>query len=182
MRNSILAGICIAIGSLVYLNNQGPLGAILFAAGLFSILLLNLNLYTGKIGYINSYKDIPHILLIILGNIIGCCIMFGFPYFPSAELIIGLKLITPLYTTFIKAFLCGALIYIAVEGYKRSQPLITLISIPTFILMGAEHSIADICFFIAARYFSWESLLFFVIVIIGNALGSLVFHYFRKRN
>ena len=179
LKKSILAGICIAIGSLVYLNYQGPIGAILFATGLFSILLLNLNLYTGKIGYINSFKELLTMGLIILGNFIGCCIMFAFPYSATAEMIIGLKMFSPIYLIFVKSFLCGILIYIAVEGYKKKIYLITLLSIPTFILIGAEHSIANICFFIAARYFSFEAFVFFIIVIIGNALGSICIHRWK---
>ena len=171
---SVLAGICIAIGALIFLNVGGVLGAFLFSIGLLTILQFNFNLYTGKVAYI-TLKDIDKILLILFGNIIGCCIMFAFPCLPAAA-IMATKLTVPLITIFFKAILCGILIYIAVEGFKANNQLITLLAVPTFILCGAEHSIADICFIIAASCFTIEVLLFIVIVIIGNAIGSILFH------
>lgn len=179
LLRAILAGVCIAIGAILYLTLGGVVGAVLFSIGLFSILLLKLKLYTGAIGYIKTYKEIPTMGLIILGNLIGCCLMFAFP-FEGASAIIANKLSAPLFLTFIRAMLCGVLIYVAVEGYKANNSLITLISIPSFILLGAEHSIADFCFFIAARYISWDSILFLLTVIIGNALGSIIFHRIAK--
>ena len=69
---SIFAGIMIGIAGLVYL--LVPLtwvAAILFSIGLIIICMMQYNLYTGKIGYIKSYKDIPIMLKYILGNFIG---------------------------------------------------------------------------------------------------------------
>ena len=50
---SILAGIMIGIGATTYLSLKNKIvGSILFTIGLFIILTKELNLYTGKIGYI----------------------------------------------------------------------------------------------------------------------------------
>ena len=52
---SIFAGICIGIAGTAYVKLGGGLfAACLFAVGLISIVLFNFNLYTGKIGYIQS--------------------------------------------------------------------------------------------------------------------------------
>ena len=73
LLKSIFAGICIGIAGTAYVQlGGGPFAACLFAIGLILIVLFDFNLYTGKIGYIQSYKDIPKMLLIILGNLIGC--------------------------------------------------------------------------------------------------------------
>jgi formate/nitrite transporter FocA (FNT family) len=73
---SVFAGLCIGIAGTAYVALGGGLfAACLFAVGLISIVLFDFNLYTGKIGYIKSYKDIPKMLLILLGNIIGCMII-----------------------------------------------------------------------------------------------------------
>lgn len=70
---AIFAGICIGIAGTAYVAlGGGPFAACLFAIGLISIVLFNFNLYTGKIGYIKSYKDISRMLIILLGNLIGC--------------------------------------------------------------------------------------------------------------
>ena len=53
---SILAGIAIGIGAMIFLSLGNPFGAIFFSVGLYAILWYRLSLYTGKIGYINSVK------------------------------------------------------------------------------------------------------------------------------
>ena len=56
IKKSILSGLMICIGGTVYLScialNIKPLGAFLFAAGLYTICVYGFNLYTGKVGYI----------------------------------------------------------------------------------------------------------------------------------
>lgn len=179
MIKSILAGVCIAIGTLVYLNVGGVPGATLFAIGLFTILLFKLKLYTGAVAYVDKPFDYLSLLVIIIGNFIGCCIMFAFPHSAALNIVLT-KIGAPLWIAFIKAILCGILIYVAVEGYKAEQPIITLLAIPAFILLGAEHSIANFCFFIAARFISWRAVLFSIVVIIGNGIGSILFHRLRR--
>ena len=48
-----------------------------------------------------------------------------------------------------------------------------ILGIPTFILSGFEHSIADMFYFVLASSFTLESALFIVFVIIGNSLGGI---------
>lgn len=173
---SILAGICIAIGALIFLNVGGILGAFMFSIGLFTILQFGFNLYTGKVAYITTKpKDIRNIILIFIGNIIGCCIMFMFP--AAAGPLVAAKLAQPAVAVLFKAILCGILIYIAVEGFKKGNQLITLLAIPTFILCGAEHSIADVCFIIAANMITLEAIGFVCLVALGNAIGSIIIHH-----
>lgn len=172
------AGLAIAIGALLYINiGGGVAGAIMFSIGIYLVLWFGLNLYTGKIGYINSYKDIPNILLIIIGNLIGCALTLISPATPFVISITAAKLAQPLYIIFIKAIICGILIYAGVDQYKKQKEYAPILAIPAFILAGAEHSIADACYFIAARAFSLEVVIFILIVIIGNAIGSLLWRF-----
>lgn len=173
---SILAGICIAIGTLVYLSVNSPIiGAFLFSIGLFTILQFKFNLYTGKVAYVSHLKDIKNIIIIFIGNLIGCCILLAFPS-AAAGAIVTTKLAFPWFVVLFKAILCGIMIYIAVEGFKANNLLITLLAVPTFILCGAEHSIANMCFLIAAYCFTFEAWGFIILVAIGNAIGSILFH------
>lgn len=168
----IWAGICIAIGSLVYLSQPNIIGATLFSIGLITILLFRFKLYTGMIGFINKRNFKDCILALIL-NAIGCCIVLTLPFNDTAASIVSLKLADPLYKTFIEAILCGILIAIAVLSYKKEKVWVVSLAVITFITMGAEHSIADICFILSARAFSIEALIFIGIVIIGNAIGAI---------
>jgi len=176
---SIWAGLCIAIGAILFLNLGGVVGAFLFSIGLLTILHFKFKLYTGVIGYATTYKELPFILTVIIGNIIGCCLMFAFPT-AAAGALVATKLAAPIWLVFIKAIICGILIYVGVEAFKEDRWYITILAVAAFILCGAEHSIADICFFISARYFSFESLIFIIVAIIGNAIGSLLIHNLKE--
>ena len=69
---SILAGIMIGIGGTIYLSLDNKIvGSILFAIGLFIIVVYSFNLYTGKIGYlINNFNMFQscNIFVILLKN------------------------------------------------------------------------------------------------------------------
>lgn len=171
---SIGAGVAIAIGAAIYLTLQNWIGAVFFSIGLYLVLWFGLNLYTGKVGYINTSKDCVNILLIFIGNILGCfAIFYLFPN-PVAMSIVASKLAQPFWIIYIKSVFCGILIYACVEVYKKGKEFSPLIAVPAFILMGAEHSIADACFIIAAGALTLEALGFIILVAIGNATGSLL--------
>lgn len=177
--SSILAGIMIAIGALVFLKTPNPIGAFLFSIGLVTILEFDFHLFTGKIAYVSKIKDLKNILLIIIGNIVGCFPMLFFDVKEQASTVLINKFAISLPHVLISAIICGILIYVAVEGFKKGNLILTILSVATFILCGAEHSIADMCFVFGAYGFSWYSLLFIIIVMIGNAIGSIGFHHLR---
>lgn len=57
VKKSILAGILIGLGVIINLQASTPLvGATLFSFGLITIIYMQLNLYTGKIGFFKSWK------------------------------------------------------------------------------------------------------------------------------
>ena len=63
----------------------------------------------------NSIKEIGTILLIFIGNLIGCALVF---IAPGGQFVVSLaaaKLAAPLWLVFIKAIVCGVLIYAAVD-------------------------------------------------------------------
>lgn len=174
---SILAGIMIGVGCNVFISCENKyIGSLLFSLGLVTILLFDFSLYTGNVCYIpeKGFKFIKQVLIILLGNIIGC-FCFGL-VFPSdlASIICQNKLQINLVSIFFRAVLCNILIYIAVDSYKTKNTLIsTFLCIPVFILSGYEHSIADIVYFVMARNFSLQAVLFILIVILGNAVGGI---------
>ena len=118
---SILAGISISIGALIFLTLKQvslPFSAIFFTIGLLIILWYGFDLYTGKIGYLASTKNVPRMLLILAGNFIGCCIMFTFsggPVGATAAAIMTAKYELNLFEVFVRAIICGILIYVAVD-------------------------------------------------------------------
>lgn len=168
---SIFAGFCIGMGAYLYLQVGGVIGAFLFSIGLLSILLLNYKLYTGFIGYIEKPHDLITALKILIGNVVGCFLL-PFRHEKAIELIM-IKSATPLHIIFGKAVLCGLLIYIAVEAWKTKREWITMLAVASFILSGAEHSIADACYLAISNLpVNLYYILMFIVIVIGNGIGS----------
>ena len=177
---SILAGLLISLAGIVYLNcPEKIVGSLLFSLGLISVILLEANLFTGKIGYVNSKQSILDSLLILVVNLVAATIV-GLIYrcgSDAATPIVESKLLVfseTWWLTGLKAIGCGAAIYLSVEGYKKSKSLIPVIlGVMTFILAGWNHCIAD-CFYMAAGSSSALAIPYLLVVIVGNSIGSLL--------
>lgn len=179
IRNSILAGLLIGLGGFANLSvDNRYVGAFIFSIGLISVILLNCNLYTGKVGYARKIVDIPRLIVMCVLNVIGAGLL-GFAtnsiVSSTAQEIMNKKIDRPLIQTFIMAAICGALIYLAVELFKRGHNIL-LIVIPvfTFVAIGADHCIANAYYFAAGSMYSVKALIYLLICILGNAAGSLV--------
>ncbi len=182
---AILAGMMIGIGGCVYLGCEVKwVGAILFAVGLFTIFSFRLDLYTGKVGYVfdNDRSYIPYLLVVILGNFIGCLILGLMMPLDAASNLAQAKLDNYSFLPVLfKGVLCGMLMFIAADCYKNTKSFIaTFVCVPVFILAGFEHSIADMFYFCSAGAFSVESLVFILTVLIGNAIGGFLIPVCRR--
>ena len=174
--SSIFAGIMIGIAGLIYVNLSGTwYAAILFSVGLAVICVRQYHLYTGKIGYVDKFKQIPYILLIIIGNLIGVFLVSLTSVGVPGEALVTAKLANPLWLVLFKAIGCGFLMYVAVDIYKQNQSLVGVFCcIPAFILAGFEHSIADMFFVCVSGIFNLDVIIFICTVLIGNAIGSFL--------
>ena len=185
ITKSILAGLLISLAGIVYLNCPDKIvGSLLFSLGLISVILLEANLFTGKIGYVNSKRSILDSLLILVFNLVAAAIV-GLIYrcgSDAAALIVESKLSIfseAWWLTGLKSIGCGAAIYLAVEGYKKSKSLIPVIlGVMTFILAGWNHCIAD-CFYMAAGSSSVLAIPYLLVVIVGNSIGSLLIRFLQ---
>ena len=182
---AILAGMMIGIGGCVYLGCEVKwVGAILFAVGLFTIFSFRLDLYTGKVGYVfdNDRSYISYLVVVIIGNFIGCLILGLMMPLDSASVLAQGKLDNyDFLRVLFKGVLCGMLMFIAADCYKNTKSFIaTFVCVPVFILAGFEHSIADMFYFCSAGCFSVESLIFILTVLVGNAIGGFLIPVCRK--
>lgn len=175
----------VSIGCAVFLAcEQKVVGSILFTIALLVICFRGYSLYTGKIGlmpFSHKKEDFSVLLLGLLGNAIGM-IVFGLlisvalPALKEKAIVIcTAKLTQDWYQTIIRGLFCGVLMFIAVYVYKENKSIVAILfAIPTFILCGFEHSIADIGYFAIANMFSFEIVLFIILVVIGNTIGSMI--------
>ena len=186
---AILAGVMISIGGTIYLTCESKLlGAFLFSIGLYAICAFGLNLYTGKIGYVidNKPKYLIELLITLIGNIIGT-VACGYLLFLSrigdklrnaASVICEVKLNDNLLSIFILAIFCGIIMYLAVDLFKRlgdfGKYMGIFMGITVFILAGFEHCVANMYYFSAANMWTWKTVLYVLIMVLGNSVGSIL--------
>ena len=144
-KRAEVAGMLIGLGVIINTLAANPvLGAFLFSFGLLSIIHLGIPLYTGQIGFFFQKRK-TDLLKILIFNLIGICfvILFKMGDKQFTGLLIEkaiLKFEKPFVRMFWDSFLCGILIHFAVKGKKD---LLTAMAVMIFILIGAEHCIAD---------------------------------------
>ena len=195
---SVLSGVLITIGcvvNLLLLPEARFLGAFLFSAGLFFICELQFKLFTGAVGYAldNDIKSNLELPIILLGNGIGVAItsllvsltrIYEQVYI-TASVVIETKLNDTWYSILVLAILCGILIYLGVETYKRSNNnfakiLGIIFCVMVFIMISAEHCIANIGYFILAKSFTLKGFLYFLLMVFGNSIGGVFIPLFTK--
>lgn len=190
MFKSFLAGVMIAIGGTVFLSIENKvIGASLFSIGLFGVLIYNLNLYTGKIGYLITnfnLKYVKELAITIIGNFIGACsVGFILRYtriydniYSKALILANTKLNDNLLSIFILSIFCGLLMYFAVNGFKKQTDfgkyLVVYLGVAVFILCGFEHCIANMYYFSVADIWSLKTLGYTGIMVLGNSVGSFI--------
>lgn len=186
--SAVLSGILIGCGCLIYMStSSNVVGSFLFSFGLITIVLRGYLLYTGKIGYIWDKEILKLIPLIILGNLIGTTLLAFIVPETSALVTKAIaltepKLVKSLSQIMFDSIGCGAMMYLAVDGYRIKNNLLLLIfPVMIFILCGFEHSVADMLYLgCAGELYTLAGMKFIGIVIIGNAIGALFFSFFHK--
>lgn len=192
---SILAGISISIGCVSYLiSNNTFIGSLVFCVGLFIILCFNFNLFTGKVCYIFENSSFYGIKLCVIwfGNLVGTtlsAILFRCTRLISlverCRDIVNYKLSDDLISIFILAFFCNILIFVAVDGFKNNKHeigkyLSIFFGVSIFVLCGFEHCVADMFYFAFAGSISIKTLLYLLIITLGNAVGGVLIPLIKK--
>lgn len=193
---ALLTGFAIGIGGAVYLACDNKyIGAFLFGLGLFMVLFFGFNLFTGKVGYAveNKPSYLVDLLIIWVGNLAGTVIMGLLLLLTrqsdamrtkAAEICAG-KLSDSLLSIFILAFFCGILMFVAADGFKRitnpvGQVAVIILPVMVFILSGYEHCVANMFYFTIGEVWSPTSLLYLLIMSLGNSAGGIFIPLVRK--
>ena len=194
---AIMAGIMIAIGGTIFLSMEDKvIGATLFAIGLFIIVTRELNLYTGKVGYIFNEKPkyLIEVLITVIGNFIGTFLVGTLLKYTrvynalhtKAVSICNIKLSDNLISILVLSIFCGVLMYLAVNSYKVGKDVLhkyvpVFMGVIVFILCGFEHSIANMYYFTVAGW-STKAFGYLSIMILGNLIGCVSFPLLEKLN
>lgn len=188
---AVLAGISIGIGGVVFLSLDNKIvGALMFTVGLYAVCTQELNLYTGKVGYLvnEPVSYLMDLLVIWAGNLAGA-FLTAFAVqrtricdiSKTAKAMCMVKTNDDLLSLFLLAVFCGLLMFVAVDGYKSANnPVILFMGVATFILCGFEHCIADMFYFSAAGMWSGRALVCILVITAGNTLGGILIPLVRK--
>lgn len=187
----ILAGVAIAIGGCVFLSLENKvIGALMFTVGLFAICTHDLNLYTGRIGYLvnQPVSYCLELLIIWIGNLTGTFLAASVIPLTRISSISGkavqmceAKLNDNLLSLFLLGIFCGFLMFVAVDGFRVAKnPLILFMGVATFILCGFEHCIADMFYISVAQMWSWRAFLCIISITLGNSMGAVLIPLVKK--
>lgn len=193
LRSAFLAGVCIGIAGFGYLAEKSIIGAVLFAFGLLTVVNYKLKLYTGTAGFIKQ-GEIKDLLLILLGNIIGCLsiamVLRCSPMEnlqPTAQAILQTRLNTGFVQGGILAIGCGFIMTTAVTFARQGQYLPLLFGVPLFIICGFPHCIADAFYYLCVPIDFITSniaevLLFYISIVLGNFIGCNLYRGISPKN
>lgn len=185
----------ISIGGCVLLSAPVPVvGSVFFSLGLLTILGFQLSLYTGKIGFAGSMKDISTLATIYFGNMAGTFFVGNMmklshlPISDKASILLANKayllMDMPYMQIIIAGIFCGILMFVACYAYANvknmiASTIIVILCVSVFILCGFEHCIADMFYIFAANecIASYGNQAAFIgLVTLGNTIGSIAFY------
>lgn len=190
--NSLLAGLVIGLSGTIFLCTQNKIvGSILFTIGLFTILNFKYSLFTGMISKVVDefkIKTILNLIIVLIGNFCGVFIfsLISKQIIPISIInnIVEKKINTPYINLFILGFICNILIYLGVRNFNKSKSDISkyvglFLTVPGFILCGAEHSIADM-FYFSLYGFNIDIILSLFMILLGNICGGIIIPLLEK--
>ena len=194
---AILAGMSISIGGIAFLSIESKVvGAIFFTVGLFAVCTFSLNLFTGKVCYVfdNDITYLMSLAVIWFGNLLGAMLVgllmkltrLGPALTERAQVLANTKLSDSPWSVFILAIFCNILIFIAVDGYKNNPHVIgkylsIFFGVTVFIICGFEHCVANMFYFSMAGAWSPKTVLWIIIMSLGNAVGGIIIPLCRKK-
>ncbi len=178
VKKSIAAGLMISIVS--YCNiaaGNKYIGAVLFSFGLIAVCRYSMKLFTGMAGYLNKNNAAEFAAVMVINCatafLLGAAASLKPEIKEKAAEICGAKLSGSPIWLFASSVLCGILIYIGVDIFKKHNTFIGIIfAIPIFVLCGFDHTVADLFYYGASGNGSFRHIIILIILIAGNVFGS----------
>ncbi len=189
-----LAGIIVSIGASSYLLVENKnIGILIFGIGLFTIYVMEMYLFTGKIGYLPEDKNPGQLAVIFLANslgtISGSLALLQTKLPNTTEMVeyahkVSMGKIEDSYlSVFILAIFCGMLMYVAAYSYRKTKDtpnaimgaIIVYLCVVAFLYAGYDHSVANTVYFTIGGAWSLEAVITLLVSVAGNSVGSIIF-------
>lgn len=169
---SVLAGLAIGIAGICNLAAGGIIGAALFAFALSAIVQSKWVLFTGKAGFFTNWKEFLDLAIILAYNAIGVAlaVILANKFDTLAENamnIIAARRAAGLWV-FLPSILTGFIMTVSVKCAREKQWIPLILGIPTFVMCGFPHCVADIAYYCMAQDFPW---LIWLMSVAGNLVG-----------
>ena len=219
---STFAGICIGFAAALYLYAltfsapmvegvavktpslwEKTLSAALFGFGLFFIIAMEYNLFTGMVAGLADMPPRDYIRLVVcyamnaVGVLVVCLLVLGMNNSVSkavierAAITIEGKLANTLLGAFFSSVMCGMMITFAVKSHARakdkglSATLGVIFPVLLFSFMGFEHCVANQAYIFLGLFGKadidlWRLLAFALITAGGNIVGGIFFPILTK--
>ncbi len=194
--SAVLAGMMIGMGGTVYLSQTNSVvGSFLFAVGLFTVVVFQLHLFTGKIGYLpfQNLTYLTELLITWIGNLVGTFLTATMVrnsriyegMAERVEQIAAVKLNDDFLSIFLLAIFCGMLMFIAVDCFKAQkgstlQFIGVFVPVMVFILSGFEHEIANMFYFSLSASWSGNCFASVLVMTLGNSIGGMLIPLYLK--
>ncbi len=190
---SLMAGVAISCGCVCFLSIGGVAGAVLFTFGLLTVVHYRFPLYTGTAGFVASSRELAKLVLILVGNIVGCLLCARGVAMARPELsdvaqsLLEARLSRSLAASFVLAIGCGFIMTTAVCFARQGKFLPLLFGVPCFIMCGFLHSIADACYYLFCPWSflagsCWAVTKLYLTIVLGNFVGCNLYRLAVKRH
>ena len=164
LYKAVWAGIFNSIAATLFLMAENRIvGSFLFTFGLFCVAITQSNLFTGMAGYFPQRKW-WELVLAFAGNLIGCMV-YGLAYGLSSNHekiyervyhLCDLKFGAGLLSMFLMSALCGALVFLGVDTFKKHRDIVGVVvaffCIGGFVIAGFEQVVANMAYLVLAKY------------------------------
>ena len=184
---AVYAGFMIGIGGMVYLAVENKVvGSLLFSFGLLTIVTQGFYLYTGKVGFVKTGRDLLDMVIVAAGNFTGTFVAAAMAKLAHMNIssleLAGRKLDNSIGNVFFLSVLCGIMMYLAIDNYQKSKNIVFIIApVMIFILSGFEHSIANMFYFHLAGAYGIKAGGYHLVMVIGNGIGAKAFSCIKDR-
>ena len=134
---------------------------IVFSLGIILVQLAKTNLFTSYTYNFTrtildndfTFNDTEKLVLCFFGNLVGVLIMPSNIFFPEVKAMIDFKDSLSLYELFVRGVLCNMIICLLVYINSKIKEvsgkiIVSVMLISCFIILGFEHSIANMCFYL----------------------------------
>lgn len=182
---ALLAGFSIGIAAICFLKGGQLVGAALFSFGLSAVVYSKWPLYTGMAGFFRTRREFLELWPILLANVAGTAaatlMAIDMNLSETASALVEIRMNRGFAGCLLPAVGCGFIMSVSVKYARKGQWIPLLLGIPTFVMCGFPHCVADIAYYCVSPR-GVEMLWPWLGTVAGNFIGCNipVFDRFRQ--